>query len=101
MALSIQALLLALSLLLWVFTLTCEGAMPKCCLYTDRSITPRLLRRAEKIEVQSSGGFCDINALIIHVKGKKFCAHLPKKEILTKILKRRSGKKRMKSRLGI
>ncbi|KAJ8262828.1 hypothetical protein COCON_G00152850 [Conger conger] len=96
MALSLPAKLLALSLLIWVLSLTCEGAIPKCCVATSKAMSPSLLRRMERIEVQSSAGVCNINALIVHVKGKKYCVHVAARNILNRVLKRRRGKRRRK-----
>ncbi|KAJ8380864.1 hypothetical protein SKAU_G00016420 [Synaphobranchus kaupii] len=61
------------------------GAIPKCCVTTYRAVSPRLLRRAQNIEVQSGNGFCDISALIIHVKGRKYCMHLSVKKTLERM----------------
>ncbi|KAJ8285403.1 hypothetical protein GJAV_G00026410 [Gymnothorax javanicus] len=98
MVLSSQALLLALFLFIWVCSLTSEGAIPRCCVATSK-MSPRLLRKAERIEYQSSGGVCDISAFIVHIKRRKYCVNPSMKKLIRKMRPRRKGKKWRKLRL--
>ncbi|TSY41762.1 RING finger protein 37 [Bagarius yarrelli] len=41
-----------------------SGFIPKCCLETSAMISKRMLKRAEKYEVQSDTGPCELKALI-------------------------------------
>ncbi|XP_035391751.1 C-C motif chemokine 27b [Electrophorus electricus] len=63
------------------------GAIPRCCIKTSWVPLP-LLKRVEKFEVQTRHGACEIDAVVLHFKGKLFCAH-PK---AAKFLKQRSAR---------
>ncbi|KAM9464594.1 C-C motif chemokine 27a [Salvelinus alpinus] len=73
---------------------TTEGGIPKCCVKTSMDIPTNLLRKVERAEMQLSNGVCEINALILHVKGKKLCAHPKLKRKLKRL--QRIGQKRQK-----
>ncbi|XP_041644061.1 C-C motif chemokine 27a [Cheilinus undulatus] len=63
---------------LFAFAITSlEAVLPKCCVKTKKNISPIILRKVTGWEMQQSNGACDINALILHVKGmrKPICAH--------------------------
>uniref|UniRef100_A0A673YVT8 C-C motif chemokine 28-like n=1 Tax=Salmo trutta TaxID=8032 RepID=A0A673YVT8_SALTR len=68
------------------------GGIPKCCVKTSMDIPTNLLRKVERAEMQLSNGVCEINALILHVKGKKLCAH-PKTKRKLKRLQRKAQKR--------
>ncbi|KAG7476573.1 hypothetical protein MATL_G00084420 [Megalops atlanticus] len=73
-----------------------EGAIPKCCVATTKLIPPHILRKVDKFDVQTSHGTCEIDALILHVKGKKYCAHPDVKRILRQVQRNRREKQRVK-----
>ncbi|KAG9263025.1 C-C motif chemokine 27b [Astyanax mexicanus] len=71
-----------LLLLTFTFTFTCiQGAVPKCCVQTSR-IPLSILQEVEKVEVQSRHGACEIDALVLHHNGKKYCAKPRAKKVL-------------------
>ncbi|XP_043966517.1 C-C motif chemokine 27b [Gambusia affinis] len=63
-----------------------DAFIPKCCIKT-RSIPRERLRRVERWEFQSSNGACDIDALVVYIKGqrKPSCAD-PKYEKLLQMV---------------
>ncbi|KAJ7993605.1 hypothetical protein DPEC_G00256360 [Dallia pectoralis] len=69
-----------------------EGALPKCCLMTSMNFPRKLLMKVEQVEEQRNSGACEINALVLHVKKKKYCAHPKIKRILKK-LQRKTGRR--------
>ncbi|XP_010890771.1 C-C motif chemokine 27a [Esox lucius] len=73
---------------------TTEGGIPKCCVKISKDFPPNLLMKVEKVDVQKNNGACEINALVLHVKGKKYCAHPKVKRKLKKIQRRKGGKKK-------
>ncbi|XP_018614630.1 C-C motif chemokine 28 [Scleropages formosus] len=62
-----------LLLLCATFTIS-EGGIPRCCVKISQKIPQRLLKHVEKYDFQTSSGFCDIPALVLYMKRKKFCA---------------------------
>nr|ACI66569.1 C-C motif chemokine 28 precursor [Salmo salar] len=71
---------------------TTEGGIPKCCVATSMNIPTNVLRKVERAEMQRSNGVCDINALVLHVKGKKLCAHPKVKRKLKRMQRKKDGK---------
>ncbi|XP_062384452.1 C-C motif chemokine 27b [Sardina pilchardus] len=66
------------------------GAIPKCCVKTP--IVPlNILMLVNKYDVQHSHGICDIDAIKLHVKGRRYCAH-PK---VLKVLEMLEEKRRL------
>ncbi|CAI5649948.1 unnamed protein product [Oreochromis niloticus] len=54
-----------------------EAGIPKCCLNVKKKIRPRTLMNVKKWEMQKINGTCEIEALVLYVKGqeKPICAH--------------------------
>ncbi|XP_038859174.1 C-C motif chemokine 27a [Salvelinus namaycush] len=73
---------------------TTEGGIPKCCVTTSMDIPPNVLRKVERAEMQRSNGACEINALVLHVKGKKLCAHPKVKRKLKRMQRKKGGKQK-------
>ncbi|XP_029572308.1 C-C motif chemokine 28 [Salmo trutta] len=71
---------------------TTEGGIPKCCVTTSMNIPTNVLKKVERAEMQRSNGVCDINALVLHVKGKKLCAHPKVKRKLKRMQRKKDGK---------
>nr|ACI68179.1 C-C motif chemokine 28 precursor [Salmo salar] len=71
---------------------TTEGGIPKCCVTTSMNIPTNVPRKVERAEMQRSNGVCDINALVLHVKGKKLCAHPKVKRKLKRMQRKKDGK---------
>ncbi|XP_051508690.1 C-C motif chemokine 27a [Myxocyprinus asiaticus] len=64
-----------------------EGAIPKCCVELSKNIPRQMLLKVSKYEIQTKYGVCDIDAVIIHLNGKRICAHPKVKKLLRKINK--------------
>uniref|UniRef100_A0A3B3YH52 Chemokine interleukin-8-like domain-containing protein n=1 Tax=Poecilia mexicana TaxID=48701 RepID=A0A3B3YH52_9TELE len=63
-----------------------DAYIPKCCIKT-RDISFWKLRKAERWEFQSSAEVCDIDAVLLYIKGQKkpTCAHPKYKKLLEKL----------------
>ncbi|CAB1318500.1 unnamed protein product [Coregonus sp. 'balchen'] len=71
-----------LALMLCVTIYSIQGAIPKCCVGTSRSIPLSILMRVERYDVQHSHGACEINAVVLHANGRKYCANPRVKKIV-------------------
>ncbi|XP_041755993.1 C-C motif chemokine 28-like [Coregonus clupeaformis] len=71
---------------------TTEGGIPKCCVKASMDIPTYLLRKVERAEMQRNNGACEINALVLHVQGKRLCAHPKVKRKLKRVQRRKGGK---------
>ncbi|NXB00551.1 CCL28 protein, partial [Cnemophilus loriae] len=60
--------------LLLLFTALFPGAFDCCTKISDR-IPKGILRRVERFEIQTADGVCHLEAVILHMKGKKFCVN--------------------------
>ncbi|KAL7885113.1 hypothetical protein AOLI_G00078830 [Acnodon oligacanthus] len=80
MELRVTALLLLVVCAI-IFTTT-EGGVPQCCVRVSSNISCKNLHKVQKYEVQETSGSCDIPALILHMKGKTYCADLRYEKIL-------------------
>ncbi|XP_047655958.1 C-C motif chemokine 27a [Tachysurus fulvidraco] len=78
-----QAAAVLLLLLCVIIITTTEGFTPNCCIKTAHKIPRNLIRKADKYEIQSEGGLCEIKALILYVGKKKLCFD-PKMEYMMK-----------------
>uniref|UniRef100_A0A667Z4F6 Chemokine interleukin-8-like domain-containing protein n=1 Tax=Myripristis murdjan TaxID=586833 RepID=A0A667Z4F6_9TELE len=59
------------------FCLHARAAIPLlCCIKVLRNISPHVLVRVERWDIQKSTGACDINAVLLHLRGlkKPICA---------------------------
>ncbi|KAM6990964.1 C-C motif chemokine 28 [Passerculus sandwichensis] len=59
-------------------TRTSETLFPgafSCCTKISDEISKGILRRVERFEIQKAGGLCHLEAVILHVKGRKFCVN--------------------------
>ncbi|NXR40557.1 CCL28 protein, partial [Zosterops hypoxanthus] len=65
--------LLFLTLLLFFLALF-PGTF-NCCMKISDDIPKVILRRVEKFETQKADGPCHLEAIILHMKGKKLCAN--------------------------
>ncbi|NP_001266955.1 C-C motif chemokine 28 precursor [Takifugu rubripes] len=50
-----------------------QAAIPGCCINTRKIIPINVLRKVSRWTIQSSGGACDIDAVILHVRDKRIC----------------------------
>uniref|UniRef100_A0A4W5PZZ6 Chemokine interleukin-8-like domain-containing protein n=1 Tax=Hucho hucho TaxID=62062 RepID=A0A4W5PZZ6_9TELE len=71
-----------LALVLCVAIYSIQGAIPKCCVRTSRSIPLSTLMRVERYDVQHSHGACEIDAVVLHVNGRRYCADPRVKKVL-------------------
>ncbi|XP_041106591.1 C-C motif chemokine 28-like [Polyodon spathula] len=76
-----------------------EAVLASCCSQTGTRIPMRLLKRVNKFEIQKSNGICDIKAVILHYRRKKFCAD-PENNTLKKWIRQKSGRVNRKNRRG-
>ncbi|NWH34438.1 CCL28 protein, partial [Chloropsis hardwickii] len=60
--------------LLLLFLALFPGAF-SCCMKISDEISKGILRRVERFEIQKAGGLCHLEAVILHMKGKKFCVN--------------------------
>ncbi|XP_031414476.1 C-C motif chemokine 27b [Clupea harengus] len=77
------------------------GAIPKCCVEISPKVPLNILMMVDKYDVQSSQGVCDIDAIKLHVKGKRYCAHPKVLKILQVIEVWRGQRKAHTSWTGI
>ncbi|KAL6458745.1 hypothetical protein MHYP_G00322170 [Metynnis hypsauchen] len=89
MELRVTALLL-LVVCATIFTTT-EGDIPQCCVRVSSNIPCTTLNKVQKYEVQKTSGSCDVAALILHMRGKTYCAD-PKYDKILKMPKRNERK---------
>ncbi|XP_041280577.1 C-C motif chemokine 28 [Onychostruthus taczanowskii] len=57
---------------------TSETLFPRafsCCMKISDEISKGILRRVERFEIQKAGGLCHLEAVILHMKGRKFCVN--------------------------
>ncbi|XP_056592480.1 C-C motif chemokine 27b [Triplophysa dalaica] len=76
---------LVLGILLSITFSAFQGVTPQCCIETVRRFPLKLLAKVDKYHVQTSRGACDINALVLHVGHKKYCADPKQKKILRRL----------------
>ncbi|XP_063068609.1 C-C motif chemokine 27b [Engraulis encrasicolus] len=79
-------------ILIFCLSLPAIGAIPKCCVKTTPFVPMYFLKQVDKYDIQSSNGFCDIDAVKLHVKGKRYCASKNVIKILNMIEERRRQK---------
>ncbi|NWX63491.1 CCL28 protein, partial [Promerops cafer] len=60
--------------LLLLFLALFPGAF-NCCTKISDDISKGILGRVERFEIQKADGLCHLEAVILHVKGKKFCVN--------------------------
>ncbi|NXC01355.1 CCL28 protein, partial [Orthonyx spaldingii] len=60
--------------LLLLFLALFPGAFD-CCTKISDEIPKGILRRVERFEIQKADGLCHLEAVILHMKGKKFCVN--------------------------
>ncbi|XP_051950984.1 C-C motif chemokine 28-like [Xyrauchen texanus] len=70
-----------------------EGGIPNCCVKLSKNIPKHLLLQVSRYEIQTRYGACDMDAVIIHLKGKILCAHPKLKDLLRKIDQIKKAKK--------
>ncbi|XP_057177662.1 C-C motif chemokine 27b [Triplophysa rosa] len=75
---------LVLGILLSITFSAVQGVTPTCCIETTR-IPLKLLVKVDKYDVQTSRGACDINALVLHVGHKRYCADPRQKRKLRRL----------------
>ncbi|NXU62422.1 CCL28 protein, partial [Horornis vulcanius] len=46
-----------------------------CCMKISEEIPKGILRRVERFDIQKADGLCHLEAVILHMKGKKFCVN--------------------------
>ncbi|NWR02435.1 CCL28 protein, partial [Paradoxornis webbianus] len=85
--------------LLLLFLALFPGAF-NCCMKISDEIPKVILRRVERFETQKADGPCHLEAIILHMKGKKFCAN-PWNRKVKKMMKKMEHKiHRSKSHVG-
>ncbi|KAM4753623.1 C-C motif chemokine 28 [Cyanocitta cristata] len=62
-----------------------------CCTKISDEIPKGILRRVERFEIQKSDDLCHLEAVILHIKGKKFCVN-PRNRKVKKIMKKMKHK---------
>ncbi|XP_077099826.1 C-C motif chemokine 27b [Siphateles boraxobius] len=77
--------LVVLAILLSITFSAVQGATPKCCVETTIKFPLEVLQKVTKYDVQTHQGVCAIDALVLHVKNKRYCAK-PKLERLLKMM---------------
>ncbi|XP_016110058.1 C-C motif chemokine 28-like isoform X2 [Sinocyclocheilus grahami] len=86
----LQMELIVFGILLSVTFSTVQGITPKCCVEMTKMFPLEILRKVTKYEVQTNHGVCTINALVLHVKDKRYCATPRLERILQNLLKLKS-----------
>ncbi|NXR19087.1 CCL28 protein, partial [Cinclus mexicanus] len=76
--------------LLFLFLALFPGAF-NCCTKISDEIPKGILRRVEGFETQQAGGLCHLEAVILHMKGKKFCVN-PRNRKIKKMMKKMKHK---------
>ncbi|NXS01886.1 CCL28 protein, partial [Oxylabes madagascariensis] len=61
-------------ILLLLFLALFPGAF-NCCMKISDEIPKGILRRVERFEIQKADGLCHLEAVILHMKNKKFCVN--------------------------
>ncbi|XP_051965132.1 C-C motif chemokine 28-like [Xyrauchen texanus] len=70
-----------------------EVVIPNCCVRVSGRIPRQMLRRVSRYEIQTKSGACDIDAVILHIKGHRpLCAHPKELKLVKKYLKKRNQK---------
>nr|ABA54971.1 CC chemokine SCYA126 [Ictalurus punctatus] len=69
------------------------GETPKCCLSTA-PLSRRILKRVEKVTIQRSNGRCEIDALVLHIRGKRLCAPMGQWKLLEQLKSSLIGQQR-------
>ncbi|KAJ8287208.1 hypothetical protein GJAV_G00048910 [Gymnothorax javanicus] len=59
-----------------------EGSSFQCCVAVTHKIPRRILKRVDSIVMQKKAGACEIEAVVLHVDKKKYCAS---KELLPRL----------------
>ncbi|NXM40433.1 CCL28 protein, partial [Gymnorhina tibicen] len=62
-----------------------------CCMKISHGIPKGILRRVERFEIQKSDGLCHLEAVILHITGKKFCVN-PQNRKVKKMMRRMKHK---------
>ncbi|KAG1930286.1 C-C motif chemokine 27a [Pimephales promelas] len=93
MELKATSLLLLTCVAIIILTEASTNAIPTCCLAVTRKIPRQKLRQVQRYYIQSRSGRCEIDALIMHIKNRKICAHPKLKRVLDKIKKNRKHKR--------
>ncbi|KAK2823253.1 hypothetical protein Q7C36_019853 [Tachysurus vachellii] len=73
-----------LLLILCITFTAVQGFKPPCCIATVL-IGRGMLRKVEKFTIQKVNCRCDIIALVLYVKGKRYCAPVKQKKLLQKL----------------
>ncbi|NWW82728.1 CCL28 protein, partial [Climacteris rufus] len=76
--------------LLLLFLALFPGAF-NCCTKISDEVPKGILRRVERFEIQKADGLCHLEAVIIYIKGKKFCVS-PRNRKVKKIMKKMKHK---------
>ncbi|KAL2294249.1 hypothetical protein Nmel_007974, partial [Mimus melanotis] len=76
--------------LLFLFLALFPGAF-NCCTKISDEIPKGILRRVERFEIQKAHGLCHLEAVILHMKGKKFCVN-PWNRKIKKLMKKMKHK---------
>ncbi|KAK1174427.1 C-C motif chemokine 28-like [Acipenser oxyrinchus oxyrinchus] len=79
---------------------TTEASLASCCSQTGTRIPMRLLKRVNKFDIQKSDGICDIKAVILYYRRKKFCADPENNSLKKWIRVWKSGRVNRKHRPG-
>ncbi|KAG5835047.1 hypothetical protein ANANG_G00267950 [Anguilla anguilla] len=78
----------AFLLVLFATVTISEGGKYGCCLKTSKRIT-RPMWKMDKYYIQQKGGFCEIDAVILHAKGRKYCLSSELLPVIEKLISSR------------
>ncbi|XP_047017059.1 C-C motif chemokine 27b [Ictalurus punctatus] len=82
-----------LLLLLCITFISVQGETPQCCLSTA-PLSRRILKRVEKVTIQRSNGRCEIDALVLLIRGKRLCAPMWQWKLLEQLKSSLIGQQR-------
>ncbi|XP_053360862.1 C-C motif chemokine 27a isoform X2 [Clarias gariepinus] len=66
-----------------------EGRIPNCCLKTSNKVKLETIKISKKYYIQSDAGPCEIKALVLEVKNRKYCLHPQTESKVKKLMKKK------------
>ncbi|XP_026124529.1 C-C motif chemokine 28-like [Carassius auratus] len=93
MELKATSVLLLVCITFIILTSTEVDAIPSCCLRVSKGMHPRQIRLVSEYMIQHKSGVCDIDAVILYVGKKRFCADLGVLKRLKKLKKNHKPKR--------
>ncbi|KAG7322557.1 hypothetical protein KOW79_013903 [Hemibagrus wyckioides] len=77
-----------LLLVLCITFTSVQGAIPPCCIATA-PIRPRMLGRMDDFTIQNSYGRCEIDAVVVKIREKRYCAPMQQRALVERIKQKR------------